>query len=104
MWAQVLTKKVEDFVDEERRLERIDEELKGPHDVAVFFHVDVLPSDLLSYAKDFFDDPNEQGEPFTPGAEDNGMDFVDENNEEGTGPCKMGERRRRMNLHWMVWF
>jgi hypothetical protein len=26
------------------------------HDVVVFFHVDVLPPDLLSYPKNFFDD------------------------------------------------
>ena len=94
VWAQVLTKKVEDFLEEEKVLRRLDESLQGPHDVVVFFHVDVLPPDLLSYPKNFFDDEDAQEEPFAPTAEADGMDFVDENNEEGDyRPLQDGRER-----------
>ena len=54
LWTQAATIKTGELVGLPDQLTELNDDLVGPRDVCVLFHVDQLPSDLLSQPREFF--------------------------------------------------
>ncbi|CAE7451931.1 GIP, partial [Symbiodinium sp. CCMP2456] len=57
VWVQAMTMETVNFEAAPKKLEEIDEELKGKHDVVMVLGVEEFPKDLLSSPRDFFKEP-----------------------------------------------
>ena len=54
VWVQLLTMRSESYETVPQKIVELDEELEGRRDVAVLFHVEEIPRDLLSNPRDLF--------------------------------------------------
>ncbi|CAE7234299.1 GIP [Symbiodinium sp. CCMP2456] len=73
VWVQLLTLKSQDYEGVSQKIVELDEDLGGQRDVAVLFHVDELPKDLLSNPRDIFcEAPHEEDMPPAPLGDDGG--------------------------------
>ena len=49
LWVQALTMETQEFADAPKKLNEVDEDLTGLHDVAVLFHVDAPSKGSVEY-------------------------------------------------------
>ena len=100
VWLQVLTMSSQDFERHRRQLILIDPELQGERDICILFHVEEIPSGVLSDPGELFSAPCERDPPFYPAGEEPGagvmVDDVQCAVRKGSPflSCRRGARRR----------
>ena len=95
VWLQVLTLSTEEFEQSPKKICELEAELEGYHDIALLFHVEELPKDLLSSPRDIFSEPHEDEPPILPMGWENAPESADVEDVVAEGREVRGHERHR---------